>query len=63
MAIKYQGIPKYQSPAFRADRALYNALGAEGYAAYRAERESYYRDLLQQARRDAMRRKARAILQ
>lgn len=48
MATKYLGIPKYQTPAFRADRALYNALGAEGYAQHRAERQAYYRDLIRQ---------------
>lgn len=50
MATKYLGIPKYQTPAFRADRALYNALGPEGYAQHRADRQAYYRDLIRRAR-------------
>lgn len=50
MTTKYLGIPKYQTPAFRADRALYNALGPEGYAQHRVERQEYYRDLLKKVR-------------
>ena len=46
----YKGIRKYQTPAFRADRALYNALGKEAYDAHRQERVDYYRDLIRKVR-------------
>ena len=49
-ATKYQGIAPRQTPAMRAERALRNAIGDDAYAAYRVERESYYRDLIQKAR-------------
>ena len=49
-ATKYQGISPRQTPAQRAERALRNALGADAYATYRAERETQYRDLIRQAR-------------
>ena len=47
-AWKYRGIAPRQTPAQREDRALRNALGADAYAAHRAERETYYRDLIRQ---------------
>lgn len=49
---KYKGIPKYQSPAFIADRSAYAALGEDAYNAMRREREDYYRDLLRQVREE-----------
>ena len=50
MALKYQGYPKYQTLAERADRLTRDMLGPEGYAQYRAERQEYYRDLLKKVR-------------
>lgn len=49
-AWKYRGIAPRQTPAQREDRALRNALGADAYAAHRAERETYYRDLIRKVR-------------
>lgn len=46
MALKYQGFPKHQTPAERADRALRLAMTGKEYAAWRKERQEYYRDLL-----------------
>lgn len=47
-ATKYQGIAPHQTPAQREDRALRAMLGPDAYAAYRAEREAQYRDLIRQ---------------
>ena len=49
-ATKYQGIAPRQTTAQRAERALRNAIGDDAYAAYRAEREAQYRDLIRKAR-------------
>ena len=49
-ATKYQGIAPRQSTAQREDRVLRATLGPTAYAAYRAEREAQYRDLIRQAR-------------
>ena len=49
-AYKYQGIPPRQTAAQRAERVMIAAMGREGYAQYRAEREAHYRDLIRQAR-------------
>lgn len=49
-ASKYQGIPPRQTPAQRAERILRATLGPTAYAEHRAERESYYRDLIRKAR-------------
>ena len=46
----YQGITPRQSAAQRDDRVLRATLGPTAYAAYRAEREAQYRDLIRQAR-------------
>ena len=46
--MKYKGIPKYQSPAMRADRALYHRVGEERYNELRQERVDYYRGLIRQ---------------
>ena len=46
----YKGIRKYQTPAFRADRAIFDMLGAKGYEQYRAERVDYYRSLIRKVR-------------
>lgn len=46
--MKYKGIPKYMSPAARADRALYNRVGEDRYNEIRQERVDYYRDLIRQ---------------
>ena len=45
-AWKYRGIAPRQTAAQRADRSLRESLGADAYAAMRAEREAYYRDLI-----------------
>ena len=45
-ATKYQGIAPRQTRAMREDRAMRAALGPVAYAAMRAEREAYYRDLI-----------------
>ena len=50
MATKYQGFPRYQTPAERADRALRVAMAGKEYAAWRKERQEYYRELLRKAR-------------
>lgn len=47
-ATKYKGFAPYQTPAQREDRALRAMLGPDAYAAYRAEREAKYRDLIRQ---------------
>ena len=49
-AYKYRGIPPRQTAAQRAERVMIAAMGREGYAAYREERETYYRDLIRKAR-------------
>lgn len=46
MALKYQGFPKYQTLAERADRMTRDMLGDEAYAEMRDARQEYYRDLL-----------------
>ena len=46
----YKGYRPYQTPAFREDRSLYNALGKEAYDAHRQERQEYYRELLRKVR-------------
>ena len=46
----YQGIAPRHSAAQREDRILRATLGPTAYAAYRAEREAQYRDLIRQAR-------------
>ena len=46
----YKGIPPRQTAAQRAERVMIAAMGREGYAAYREERETYYRDLIRKAR-------------
>lgn len=48
--MKYQGFPKYQTPAYRADRALFNRVGEERYNEIRQERVDYYRDLIRRAK-------------
>jgi len=50
-ARKYQGIPPRQTAAQRAERVMIAAMGLEGYAAYRLEREAYYRDLIRKVRK------------
>ena len=47
--MKYKGIPKYQPPALRADRALFHRVGEERYNEIRQERVDYYRGLIRQA--------------
>lgn len=42
----YKGIAPRQTPAQRADRALRIAMAGKEYAAYRLEREAFYRDLI-----------------
>lgn len=42
----YKGIAPRQTTAMRHDRAMRAALGPVAYAAMRAEREAYYRDLI-----------------
>jgi hypothetical protein len=49
-ATKYQGIPPRQTPAQRAERILRATLGPTAYAEHRAERESYYRDLIRKTK-------------
>lgn len=49
-ASKYKGIAPRQTAAQRAERVLRATLGPTAYAAYRAEREAQYRDLIRQAR-------------
>lgn len=49
-ANKYQGVPPRQTAAQRAERVLRATLGPTAYAAHRAEREAYYRDLIRQTR-------------
>lgn len=46
----YKGIAPRQSAAQREDRVLRATLGPTAYAAYRAEREAQYRDLIRQVR-------------
>lgn len=46
--MKYKGIPKYQPPALRADRALFHRVGKEEYDRIRQERVDYYRGLIRQ---------------
>ena len=46
----YKGIAPRQSAAQREDRVLRATLGPTAYAAYRAEREAQYRDLIHQVR-------------
>ena len=46
----YKGIPPRQTAAQRADRVMRATLGPTAYAAYRADREAYYRDLIRKAR-------------
>lgn len=48
--MKYKGIPRYQTPAERADRALFHRVGEERYNEIRQERAEYYRDLIRQVR-------------
>jgi len=50
MATKYLGIRPYQTAAQRADRAMRIAMAGKEYAAWRKEREDYYRDLLKKVR-------------
>lgn len=42
-------MPKSYRLAYRADRALYNRVGAERYNEIQQERVDYYRDLLRKA--------------
>lgn len=49
-ASRYKGIAPRQSAAQREDRVLRATLGPTAYAAYRAEREAQYRDLIRQVR-------------
>ena len=49
-ASPYKGYAPRQTTAQRAERALRNAIGDDAYAAYRAEREAQYRDLIRKAR-------------
>lgn len=46
----YKGIAPRQSAAQREDRVLRATLGPTAYAAYRAEREMQYRDLIRKVR-------------
>ena len=43
-------MPKSYRDAYRADRALYNRVGADRYNEIQQERIDYYRDLLRQVR-------------
>ena len=43
-------MPKSYHLAYRADRALYNRVGAERYNEIQQERIDYYRDLMRQVR-------------
>lgn len=49
-ATKYQGFAPRQTAAQRADRAMRIAMAGKAYAAYRLERETFYRDLIRKAR-------------
>ena len=46
----YKGIAPRQTAAQRQERVLRATLGPTAYAAYRAEREAQYRDLIRQVR-------------
>ena len=46
----YQGYAPRQTAAQRAERVLRATLGPTAYAAYRAEREAQYRDLVRKVR-------------
>ena len=50
-ASTYKGYRPYQTPAQRADRAMRIAMAGKEYAAYRLEREAYYRDLIRKVRK------------
>lgn len=49
-ATKYQGIAPRQTAAQRADRAMRIAMAGKEYAAWRKEREAFYRDLVRKVR-------------
>ena len=46
----YQGIPPRQTASQRAERILRATLGPTAYAEHKAERESYYRDLIRKTK-------------
>ena len=48
----YKGIAPRQTAAQRADRAMRIAMAGKEYAAWRKQREAYYRDLIRKVRAD-----------
>ena len=50
-ASTYKGYAPRQTAAQRADRAMRIAMAGKEYAAYRLEREAYYRDLIRKVRK------------